>query len=496
MPNGNVGAGILNIITESLYDKPIVVFREYVQNSVDSFRKLESTVNEDDLFSKIWFNGDCLFFLDNGYGIKKDNFSNEMKKIALSDKKKSKDIGYKGIGRLSGLPYCSKLIFINICSYKNNFFQKYYIDGNKYNEIKADANYNELEFDDLMELIGTYIEEATGEDLLEIKSLLNPHQELFVKQDTGFLVILERIRPVLKHTMEPGISSSKENFFNELGWLLPVKFKNELLISNKKQLFEDMSMPIDGSMTIPAKAYNISFNGKMIERPISVSMLRDYVCKCDMEYAVGFHSFYRDRIMAREKSEFSGIKLYLDNMLLCDENELLPMLQRYGLINHTANELIQSVKGIGAIIYIIDKVNISANARRTFIEVTDEDSLNFLKYLAEFVNNIFHARYALSRYNSGRSVLNQSQEKLEQLKADANFALQTLARDKITIEFRESHKEFEEFDDIDKKKIIKKKLTNEMNMRIKEYLFQTTTFDYNNVLDDFIIWLSSNRNYK
>ena len=39
MSTEKVGAGILNIITESLYDKPIVVFREYVQNSVDSFMK-------------------------------------------------------------------------------------------------------------------------------------------------------------------------------------------------------------------------------------------------------------------------------------------------------------------------------------------------------------------------------------------------------------------------------------------------------------------------
>ena len=35
-----VGAGILNAITESLYDNPIVVFREYVQNSVDAFKHL------------------------------------------------------------------------------------------------------------------------------------------------------------------------------------------------------------------------------------------------------------------------------------------------------------------------------------------------------------------------------------------------------------------------------------------------------------------------
>ena len=55
-----VGAGILNIITESLYDKPIVVFREYVQNSVDSFFKsMGTTTTKEDFSCEIWHeNGD------------------------------------------------------------------------------------------------------------------------------------------------------------------------------------------------------------------------------------------------------------------------------------------------------------------------------------------------------------------------------------------------------------------------------------------------------
>ena len=46
MSDSKVGAGILNIITESLYDNPIVVFREYVQNSMDSL--LKSGMSSDD----------------------------------------------------------------------------------------------------------------------------------------------------------------------------------------------------------------------------------------------------------------------------------------------------------------------------------------------------------------------------------------------------------------------------------------------------------------
>lgn len=488
MSNGNVGAGILDVITESLYDKPIVVFREYVQNSVDSFRKSRNKVDINNYICEIWLDSDCLYFLDNGNGIKEEKFLDEMISIGHSHKSRSKDIGYKGIGRLSGLPYCGNLIFINVLSYRNNVFQKYYIDGTKHNQVKAEPTYHELEFYQLMEKIGTYTPKVSKKDLADIQSILAPYKEIFEEQDTGFLVILDNIGFILKQTID---AVRNNNILTELGWLLPVKFSNELLQSDQQQLFEDMLLPVNE--VTPAEAYNIRFNGEIIERPIKSGMLRDYVCKSDLEYAVGFHSFYRDRIMSRERSDFSGIRLYLDNMLLCDETELIPMLQQYGYIKHTSNELIQTVRGIGAMIYITDKVNISANSRRTFIEVTDDDSLKFLKLIAEFVNKIYEARYALSRYNSGKNVVDQSNERLNTLRNEANLALQALATEKIEIE-EDAPKAFADLDELDKKKTIKKVLTQNVNLKIKEYLAQTTVFDFHAAYANFIIWLTSNKN--
>jgi len=487
---GNVGAGILNIITESLYDKPIVVFREYVQNSVDSFKKSEAEVNSKELVSKIWLANNSLYFLDNGNGISKNEFYSRMIKIADSGKKKTENIGYKGIGRLSGLPYCDRLTFINICSYKSDNFQKYYIDGVNYKQLKKQLN--DYDFDELMEQIGSYSDEVLGDELVEVKSILNSHRDIFTKQDTGFLVVLENITSVLKQTIE-----NKEEFYKELGWLLPVKFKDELLKSDEKQLFEDLMEPLPEKNVIPAKAYNISFNNEMIERPIRLNMLRDYTCKTNFKYAIGFHTFYHDKIAVTRGNDFSGIKLYLDNILLCDENELIPILVRYGLVNHTINELIQTVKGIGSVIYITDKINISANARRTFIEITDDDAFEFLKLIAEFIDTVYDARYALSKYNVAKNNMGQNQDKLEQLRQSANSVLQKLARDEITIEIEDNAPlGFGDLDDTEKRKTIKKKLTKDMNIRIKEYLSQTTAFDYENVTIDFITWLTSNKNHK
>ncbi|MCH5271155.1 MAG: ATP-binding protein [Lachnospiraceae bacterium] len=483
MENQRVGAGILNIITESLYDKPIVVFREYVQNSADSFTKVKDIQDKEKLASIIWNKDENLYFLDNGKGIEKENFFSEMTQIAASRKRKALNIGYKGIGRLSGIPYCKKLVFINICNYKESVFQRYSIDGEKYNNIKRSDNYGDMSFDSLMAEIGDYAEYIEGEELNKINLVLEPYKNFFANRNTGFMVILESVRRILLDTIE------NVEFRTDLAWLLPVKFKDELFEGQKAQLFKDMSEENENNI-IPAISYNVYFNGDIIERPIDNEMLRTYVCSINLKYAVGFHSFMHDRIAVIKDNPFSGIRIYIDNILLCDENELLPALKEYGFIEHTVNELIQSVKGIGAMIYITDKVNISANARRTFIEVTDQDSIDFLRLLAEFVENIYMARYALSNYSSAKKRVGVEQEKLNNLKAKANEALGILASQEITLDSKEERTlKFSELNESEQKQIIKKKITSEINEQIRQYLLQSTSFDYENAFSDFMTWL-------
>jgi len=488
MLNANVGAGIISIITESLYDKPIVVFREYVQNSVDSFRK--SGGDPSKYVSQIWNDKNNLCFLDNGNGIEFASFESVMLNIGTSDKVRTIDIGYKGIGRLSGIPYCDTLSFINIISFKNSKFQKFSVDGRKYDEIKSQG-ISGLSFSQIMSEIGTYTEEVGNGELSEIKSMLNSHSEIFAQQDKGFLVILEDINYILKTTI------ATNQIVTALGWLLPVKFNENLIKEhdNIRNLFEELEKPVDNSNVIPAKAFNIKYNGKSVERPIVKASLRKYTCMTAYgKYAVGFHTFNQDRIQIIQNNEFSGIRLYIDNILLCDETELIPMLYQYGLISHSVNELIQTVKGIGAIIYITDKVNISANARRTFIEITDSDAVKFLELLATFVENIYLARYALSRYYTAKNSYDNNVGKLEEFKQGANIALQRLASEEVKIDYEDENGiGFLELDQTEQKKVMKRKLSIYVNKKIKDYLSQASTLNYELGINDFLTWFFSNQ---
>ncbi len=486
-----VGASIVEIITESLYDKPIVVFREYVQNSADSLRIAEKSDPVSELEIKIWKEKNSLYFLDNGTGIASEEFATTMGSIADSAKMRSKSIGYKGIGRLSGLSYCQKLTFVNIVDYEQNHFQTYVIDCLKYSQLRKKGELYNLQFADLMKLIST-LEEYP--DISEIKKILTPYVALFEKRNTGFLVVLDSLSPVLNATI------NEKSFFENLSWLLPVPFQDELLTKSDgddtHELFLDLSTAaaFSGEFTVPAKSFNIYYNNKIIKRPITRELLRGYLCKSNLgQYAVCVHTFSNSGIVINNKNSFSGIRMYIDNILLCDESELIPALQQFGMISHTVNETIQAVRGIGAVIYIVDKVSISANARRTFIDVTDEDSFSFLNLIGEFVENVFQARYALSGYYSAKKKEETTKDNLDELRTKAENALVKLARQEIVLEEDpEPSKDFLDLQPAEKKRIIKSKISKDMNTRIKRYIEQTTDFNLDTYFEDFITWLKAN----
>ena len=178
-------------------------------------------------------------------------------------------------------------------------------------------------------------------------------------------------------------------------------------------------------------------------------------------------------------------------MLLCTEEELLRSLDSYGLLSHTYNGQVQSVRCIGAMIYITDKVNISANARRTFIEVTDNDSLEFLKLLAEFVNTIYDTRYALSNYASAKNKQDKNSQKLSELRREAIENLRKLAKEDVELP-EETEVEFEALSSTEKKRMVKKKIVSYCDGKIKAFINEINSYNLDSVIDEFRKWIQKN----
>lgn len=112
----HIGKNVLETLTMGMYDDSRFIFREYIQNAAD---QIDVAVEENILLGKdkgeINITIDRLNRIitieDNATGIKSKNVLNFLGDVANSQKDSSNRKGFRGIGRLGGLGYCSKLIF-------------------------------------------------------------------------------------------------------------------------------------------------------------------------------------------------------------------------------------------------------------------------------------------------------------------------------------------------------------------------------------------------
>ncbi len=110
-----IGHQMLDIITSGMYDDPLMVYREYVQNSVDS---IDTAVDQGKLSENggrisIGISGQArsVYIEDNGVGLTNPEAISILVNLGCSPKEGSAQRGFRGIGRLGGLAYCDLLRF-------------------------------------------------------------------------------------------------------------------------------------------------------------------------------------------------------------------------------------------------------------------------------------------------------------------------------------------------------------------------------------------------
>jgi len=111
------GKNILENLTTGMYSDRRVMYREYVQNACDAIDAAikKGILKQDDARIDIIIKNEehYIEISDNGLGIPSDDFERVLSDIANSDKIRNEDKGFRGIGRLCGLAYCSQLQFIS-----------------------------------------------------------------------------------------------------------------------------------------------------------------------------------------------------------------------------------------------------------------------------------------------------------------------------------------------------------------------------------------------
>ncbi|RLB77954.1 MAG: ATP-binding protein, partial [Deltaproteobacteria bacterium] len=110
-----VGRQLLDVVTSGMYNSPLMIYREYIQNAVDSIDQMENNSGDKRREPHIQINIDgltrAIVVEDNGAGILQETAVKTLLSLGLSTKERGSSRGFRGIGRLGGLAYCDRLIF-------------------------------------------------------------------------------------------------------------------------------------------------------------------------------------------------------------------------------------------------------------------------------------------------------------------------------------------------------------------------------------------------
>jgi len=111
-----IGKDILELLSHAMYVNPLNVYREYIQNSVDSIDEAEDlNLYKKNIHPRVDISisqaNRSVRILDNGNGIKKNIFKRRITAFGASKKRGSDARGFRGVGRLAGLGYCQELVF-------------------------------------------------------------------------------------------------------------------------------------------------------------------------------------------------------------------------------------------------------------------------------------------------------------------------------------------------------------------------------------------------
>lgn len=380
-----MGLSLLETLTSALYEDPIILFREYVQNSVDSFT--ENKVEDFKININIDKENKNITIIDNGEGILFDKFERKMLSIGESDKNsKSDQIGFRGIGRLSAMPFCEKLIFINK-NKDSEKIQKFEWNGKKYLEMLLVDSTADLET--AMNDLSSYSNEKyDGEN--------NDH--FFKVELIGYSTEVEEM---IEDT----------NFENKLSLLLPLKYSQEF--SKYAQEISKEYKAVMGD-SIERKQFDIYLNAKLLVKPFSEQHILEsnivilpIILKStknsmpDNKIGLIWFTFNR-KVTSNAKNEPRGIWVRSKNMLVGDEYSIANVASKSKTEYITTyREMTQTLNGVYGEM-LLNTTLLSDNTRRDWFRI-DENSIALRTIIVEFIGNLYNYRRKASSFFNNKT---------------------------------------------------------------------------------------------
>ncbi len=373
---------LLETLTSALYEDPIILFREYVQNSIDA-RNIDKSNKYDDFSVDITIDrvSHNIQIFDNGYGIPKEQFLSKMESIGKSEKDHHEgQIGFRGIGRLAAMPLCDELVFEN---------------KREGTDECLTFTWNGKRFNELLNQKDETIPDAALNSLKDSSTIKHDGDVT----DHYFKVEIRGYQDAISASLE------SNDFEDKLCRLLPLRYSPEFtkqtLIKTKYQEFMGQSPDIYSCRVTynEAELYKPYTDEDILASGIVIWELRFPGEKEDApDERIGILWFSFDRVIkALDKDKPYGIFVRSKNMLMGDQYSLANAINRsMSEYITTPRELTQVLNGVnGEMLINYDALN--DNARRDWFRI-DKESIKLGHIIVEFMRRLHTYRYAASGY--------------------------------------------------------------------------------------------------
>ena len=306
-----IGKNVIENLTTAMYENAYTVYREYIQNSADSIDKAiaEGLISENDAFIdiNIEYNKRRITINDNAKGIPAEKFVKVLTDIADSQKDRTKDKGFRGIGRLAGVGYCDTLIFKS--SYKGEEIESVIEwDGKKLRNVLADST-----------------QHPSASDFVD--DITNAYQNKANVDDHYFEVIMEGIIPESDDLLD------KAAVIEYLESVAPIPFANVFIYKSKINEFcrnnglkiDEYTIQVNGNPLFKpykTKIYDGTPDSKKVVDEIKDVEFREFFAADGRRLAWMWFGISKFEQQIKPMNKMRGIRLRKENIQIGDENTL------------------------------------------------------------------------------------------------------------------------------------------------------------------------------
>lgn len=252
-----IGKYTLESLTNGLYASPLDLYREYIQNAADSIDvAIAERLERPECFEiaiNMNYAKNMVTIFDNGHGLCKKEAISTLLDIGNSNKQRTLNRGFRGIGRLAGLGYCDELVFVTSFAGEATKTIIHY-NAKLLRELLVSSNENSISVQDVINQIVSVEEacEKVNRHYFEVKMI-------GVASNSGLM--------------------DEDAVSNYLTQHAPIPFKEDFKWGSTIQ----EKLRISG-YTIPT--YCICLNGEELYKPYSDRFVSDRVKKLRIEFKI------------------------------------------------------------------------------------------------------------------------------------------------------------------------------------------------------------------